>query len=105
MSVTVVVDERATGIPPRGLLNQPRLCRDLSESAVAIVVIQGVLAVVADEQVFVTVVVVVADAYALSPSRACQPSFHRNISESAVAIVLKQMAGRLFTFGKSLQPP
>ena len=105
MSVAVVIQKRAAGVPARLRLRQSRLRRHIGKGAVAVVVEERALPVVADEQVVMPVVVVVAHAAALSPAAARQSSLRRHVGKGAVAIVLEQMAGRLLAFGKSLQPP
>ena len=51
------------------------------------------MTVVGDEQVFVAVVVIVADARALSPSHLSQAGFLRDIDEVQVADIAIEMAG------------
>ena len=81
----------------------PAFCADVGERAVAVVVIEHVLAEVGDEQVIVAVVVVVADADALSPAGVSDAGFGGDIGESAVAIVLEQMRGGLLAGGEAFQ--
>ena len=68
LAVAIVVNEGAAGAPARFLAGDARLFADVGEGAVAVVVVENVLAVVGDEQVVEAVVVVVADADALSPA-------------------------------------
>src|SRR5438445_4492341 len=105
MPIAVVIQKCAAGVPARLRLRQSRLRRDIGKSAIAIVVKERALSVVADEQVIMPVIVVVAHAAALSPAAARQSGFRRHVGEGAVAIVLDQMAGRLLALGKSLQAP
>ena len=68
-----------------------------------IVVVETVLAVVSDVEIFPSIVVVVADANALSPTGRCQPSFCSDFGECAVVIVVIQAIRRAFARGKSFQ--
>ena len=67
MAIAIVVDESATRSPSLAGARHARLFCDFGEYAV-IVVVELVLAVVGDVEVFPPVVVVIADANALSPS-------------------------------------
>ena len=80
------------------------LLADVGECAVAVVVIQNVLAEVGDEQIVPAVVVVVADAHALSPARVRDSGLRGHVGEGAVAIVAKQMRRRFAPRGKALEP-
>ena len=71
LAVAVVVDERASRAPRFARTRHAGLLRHFGEDTV-IVVIEPVLAVVRDVQIFPTIVVVVADANALSPAGRCQ---------------------------------
>src|ERR1039458_1977562 len=68
LAVAVVINKTATGAPlaPRGL--EPSLGSYVAKRAVPVVSIQHVLSPVSDEQIEIAVVVVVADARALSPA-------------------------------------
>src|SRR5207248_11435321 len=68
--------------------------RDVAERAVAIVAIENLVAVIGDEEIDVAVVVVVAGADALSPSRAADACLVRHVGERAVAVVAIQMTSR-----------
>ncbi len=67
--------------------------------------VQDVLAEISDEQVVVAVVVVVADADALSPSGVLEPGLQRDVGKGAVAIVLEQVVEGLFARRKAFEPP
>src|SRR5919204_3537897 len=103
MSITVVIHKGTAGGPARFFIQQSSFLRDVSEGAVAVVVVERILAVIGDEQVFEAVIVVVAYANSLSPPRALQTGFLRNVGKSAIAIVLEQIARRLLAFGKALE--
>ena len=55
--------------------------------------IQTILSVVGDVQIFPAIVVVVADAHALAPSGGGQPGFRGHIGERPVVIVVIQVIG------------
>ena len=67
--------------------------------------VEDVLTEVGDEQVVIAVVVVVADAHALSPSGVVEPGLQGDVGEGAVAVVLEEVAIRLLAFGEALEPP
>ena len=81
---------------------------DIRERAVAIISVQRVLAVVGDEQIVVAIVVVIADATGLSPSRRMfKARAFGDVGERSVAVVLEEVTMRLLSpFGKpsSRQP-
>lgn len=74
-----------------------RLFGNIGEGAVAVVMIQNVAAPVADEQVVVSVVIVIADATTLPPTVAQQACLGSHVSECAIAIVTKQKGCGLAT--------
>ena len=92
MAVAVVVEEGAAGVPTGGGLEEAGFGGDVGEGAVAVVAVEDVLAVVGDEEVVPAVVVVVADAAALSPAAAGEAGFSGDVGEGAVAVVLEEMA-------------
>ena len=71
MPVTVIIHPGAARIPTyfRPGLDQACAFRHVRKRSVAMVVIQRVLAVVGDEQIVIAIVIVIADAAGLSPSR------------------------------------
>src|SRR6266853_985360 len=73
-----------------------RFFADISERAVAVVVVQNIFSVVSDVQIFEAVVVVIADAHPLAPAGVSQPSFFGDIGERAVVIVVVEVARRRF---------
>src|SRR5262249_25859252 len=66
---------------------------DVGERAVAVVVVEDVLSVVGDVEIGVAVVVVVADAHALSPPGMNQAGYLGDIGESAIVVVAIEMVG------------
>src|SRR5581483_3708872 len=71
-------------------LVQPRFPSDIREGPVAIVVIQAIAKHTADEQVFITVVVVVSDRDAIVEAGPRQSRFYRDVLEIPVAVSLEQ---------------
>ena len=67
LAVAIVVNERATAAPRLARSADSSLVGHIGEDAV-IVVVEAVLAVIGDVQVFPSIVVVVADANPLSPA-------------------------------------
>ena len=104
-AVAIVIDESATCGPAGSHARDSGLLADVGEGAVAVVVVEHVLAVVGDEQIVVAVVVVVADADALSPAGVLEPSLQGDVGEGAVAIVLEQVVEGLFARRKAFEPP
>ena len=74
-------------------LQQARALGDVGESAIAVVAIEDVLAVIRDEDVFVAVIVVIADGDGLGPAGADEAGFFRHVTECAVAIVFVEAIG------------
>jgi len=89
LAVTIVIEKRGAGMKPGTELHAPdsSLVRDIRESAVAVIVIKDVLAVLGDEEIGETVVVVVAPDAAEAVAGAGDTSFFRDISERAIAVV------------------
>src|ERR1039457_4697948 len=67
-AVAVVIHEGATRAPSAPLAGNARFLADVGKRTIPVVVIEHVLSVVADEQVVMAVVVVVADTRRLSPA-------------------------------------
>ncbi len=65
--------------------------------------VENVPAKVADEKIVEAVVVVVADADALSPAGMYETGRGSDVSESAVTIIFEEMRMRFLTFWKTLQ--
>ena len=61
MAVPIVVDKRTSGSPPLARFEQARLAGHVGERAIAVVAVQHVLSPIRDEQVFVAVVIVIAN--------------------------------------------
>src|SRR4029077_18883866 len=76
---------------------------DVGKGAVAIVVIEHVLSVVGDVEVFEAVVVIVPHANTLAPAGVSQARLFSHIGERAVVIVAVEMAGGSFAGGEAFQ--
>jgi hypothetical protein len=61
-------------------------------------VIKPIFAVCGDKEIFVTVIVIIADARALAPSCIRKAGMRGDIRERAIVIVMKQMAGGVLRF-------
>src|SRR4030081_2571525 len=68
-----------------------------------LVVIQAVLPVRGDVEVFPAVVVVIAHADALTPARGGQTGLDGYITEGSIVVVAVKMVGRSFAFGESFE--
>ena len=86
----VVIDERATGIPARCLACYAGFFGDFGKGAVAVVAIKQILPVVSDENIIPPIVIVVADADALTPARVQQPCFRGHVGKGAITIVVEE---------------
>src|SRR5262249_28738734 len=71
-----------------------RLLRDVSESPVAVVAIQPVLAEIGDVEVFPPVIVEIPDTHALPPSLIRHARFISDIGKRAVAVVTIERGAR-----------
>src|SRR5438105_7105149 len=101
VAVAVVIHKGATGGPACLLARYARFFAHVSEGAIAVVVVEGVLAVVGEEKIFETIVVVVAYANSLPPAGARQAGFAGDVGKGAVAIVFEQIADRFFARGET----
>ncbi len=72
MAVAIIIDKCAAGIPARfrAGLQQARFFGHIGKRAIAIIVVERILAVVGDEQIVVAVVIVIAHAAGLAPAGA-----------------------------------
>ena len=85
---------------------RPACCGDVGEGAVAVVVVEDVLAVVGDEEIVEAVVVVVADAAGLAPAGfVLEAGAVGDVGEGAVAIVFEEMAAGLLAGGEAFETP
>src|SRR5439155_8595542 len=89
-AVAIVVDESAAGVPALAGAGDAGFFADVGKGAVAVVVVEDVFPEVRDEEIVEAVVIVIADADALSPAGMKQASFGGDVGESAVAIVFEK---------------
>src|SRR5260370_10402080 len=71
-----------------------RLFAGVGERAVSIVVVENVFAVIGNVKIFEAIVVVIADAHALSPAGVSQAGFFGDIGERAVMVVAVEVVRR-----------
>src|ERR1700722_4865131 len=103
MAVAVVVDERAAVAPGLAGTGDACLFAYVGESAVAVVVIEDVFSVVRDVEIFLAIVVVVADTNALAPAGMGEAGFLGDVGETAVVIVVIQMTSGGFLGGSRIE--
>src|SRR5882672_4888461 len=84
-------------------MDQIRRCGDVVKAAVSLISIQLVLTPIRDEQVLVSIVVVITSTHALSPAARYQASARGDILERAVAPVSIEMIRRLLSLWKVIQ--
>src|SRR5882762_6768362 len=58
-----------------------------------VIVIEPVLPVIRDVEIFPTIIIVISDANALTPSRGNKTGFHGDVRESSIMIVVIQVVG------------
>src|SRR5258708_19319152 len=104
-AVAIVVDEGAPGIPALAIAGDAGFFAHVGKGAVAVVVVENILAKISDEEIFEAVIVVIANADALSPARVRHTRLGRDIGESAITIVFEQMRRWLLSGGKTFQAP
>ena len=92
-AVAVVIDECAARSPRFSRAGDAGFFGDLGEDA-ALVVIEAILSVISNVEIFPAVVVVVSDANALTPAGGGEPGFHGDIGESSVVIVAVEVIAR-----------
>jgi hypothetical protein len=105
MAVAVVVDKSAAGAPGFARACDAGFFADVGEGAVAIVVIEDILAVVGYVQILEAVVIVIADADALAPAAVREAGFLGDIGKRAVVIVAVEMIGGsvLYVYGRAFE--
>src|SRR5205814_456719 len=104
-AVAIVVDESAASVPALPGAGDASFFADVGEGAVAVVVVEDVFPEVRDEEIVEAVVIVIADADALSPAGMKQAGFGGDVGESAVAIVFEKMIGGFLAGGKTFEAP
>ena len=91
MTIAVVIHKRAARAPIFSSSRDAGFRADIRESAVSIIVVENIFAVVSHVEIIPAVVVVIAHADALPPTRRREAGLHRHIRESAVVIVVIEM--------------
>src|SRR3954469_9766452 len=102
IAVAIVIYERATRAPCFTGTRHPGLLSDFGEDG-TIIAIEAVLAVVGDVKVFPAIVVVVPDAYALSPAGRPQASLLGHIGKRSVVVIAVEAVRRALAFGEALE--
>ena len=102
-AVAVVIHERAAGAPILTRSCDCGLFANFCEHTV-VVVVEPILPVIRDVEIFPTVIVVIAHANTLSPSRCRQAGFLSHISKCAIVVVAIETVRRSFTGGKTFEP-
>ena len=92
LSIEVVVDERAPGLPSHTRQSDSRGFRDVAKGAVPFIAIEHAPAVMRNEQVAMGIVVVVADADALGPAAAIESRLAGDVCEPKLAQVAIEAA-------------
>src|SRR5258708_1559985 len=105
VAIAIVVDKSAAGVPALAGAGDACFFGDVGEGGVAVVVVENIFAEVGDEKIVETVVVVIADADALSPARMMQAGFGSDVGEGAVAIVFEKMRNRFLASRKTFEAP
>ena len=102
MPVPVVVDKGTTRAPRCSGTRNSSFFRDLGEDT-AVVMVETVLAIVSNVEIFPPVVVVISHANSLAPPGRDQASLRGDIRKGSVMIVVVEMVGRRFICGEALQ--
>ena len=74
---------------------QSGLDRHVGKCPVPVVMVEAIVPVIGDEEIFVPIIVIVSDADSVGPAAAHQSGLRRDIGERAVAIVLVKAVGRI----------
>ena len=83
--IVVIIEPHCARRPSRS--RNPGSLRDISESAIAIVVIQNASAILRNVQVGKAIAIVVANRYTLAEPTACDSGFLRDIGKRAIAVI------------------
>src|SRR5271169_4399493 len=105
MAVAIVIDESAAGVPALAIRADAGFFRDVGKRSVSVVVEQNIFAERGDVNVVEAIVVVIADANALSPTVMNKPGFRGDVGERTVAIVFEDVRDRFLPFGKTFEAP
>src|SRR6266849_5088651 len=91
-TVTIVVNESTPGTPGLSRSCYASLFGHFGENAM-VIMIETILPVIRDVQIFPTIIIVISDANALTPSRGNKTGLHGDIRESPIMIVVIQVVG------------
>src|SRR5438094_8392031 len=103
LAVAVVIYEGAASVPALAVAANAGFVGHIRKRAIAVVVIKNVLAKVACEEILKAVIVVIANADALSPAGVGYASLQSNVGECAVSIILEKMRRRRLALGETFQ--
>src|SRR5579871_1972133 len=90
MPIAVVVKKSRDGAKTCCGIQKARLLSDVGEGAVSVISIEFVLAIVSYKKIFKSIVVVIANTDAASPSTIEQPRFLGDVCKRAVSIIVVQ---------------
>src|SRR5580700_4483483 len=102
-TVAIIVDKCAAGAPSFSRACDSGFFRHFRKNA-ALIVIQAVLAIVGDVDIFPAVVVVIPDADPLAPASCSQSGLRGHVGESSVVIVTIEMITRCWSGGGRSKP-
>src|SRR6266851_4733663 len=94
MAITVVVQKTAPGAPSRLIVPEAGSLGHIGKGSVPIVAVEVILSEAGAEDVFESVVVVIADAHRRGPVHRPQSRFVRNVGKRTVTIVLVEVVSR-----------
>ena len=87
IAVAVVIQKGASRTPAHFRTSQSSFLRDVFESTVSLVAVEAVLAIVGAENIFVSVVVVVADAHSIGPADSFKSRLFGYVGKGSISIV------------------
>ena len=85
-------------------MTEPSFGGHVGKGSVAVILVEDRLAIIADEQIVQTVVVVVADTASLAPTRTRHSRSGGDVGECTVAVVLEKPADWFLTFWETFEP-
>jgi hypothetical protein len=95
MSIPIIIYEGASGSPATFVLRKGEagLFRDVGKRTIAVVAIKFILSKIRAEEIFESVVVIVAYADGVSPSNMVQTGFVSDISEGSITVIFVKTVG------------
>ena len=95
VSIAIIIKKSASRPPAHvAFIGQSHLLGNIGKSAVPIVTVENILAVISDEDILESIVVVVPDRYSAGPPRPHQPGLLRNIGERTIPVILVEAITR-----------